>query len=125
MDINATTVLVALLGAGGLGAILREIFLGVGRLSNGVAVKESSRKDDLVAERDRALAREAAAIEREDEERARGDRADRNRWAAEEFSARLQRIVILNGLEHLIPALAVVEDTLSAAEFRKITGGTN
>jgi hypothetical protein len=79
-------------------------------------MKESDRKDDLVAERDRAALREAAAVKR-------ADAADRNRWNAEEFAARLQRIIILNGLEHLIPALAAVEDTLSIEEFRKLTGG--
>jgi hypothetical protein len=113
VDINATTVLVAALGAGGLGAILREIFAGLGKLTRGVSLKESTRKIDLVSQRDDALRR---ASHLQDER----DREERNRRRIEAYTARLERLLILAGLDGQLPAQPVLEDTITPARLRQI-----
>lgn len=109
--------LVAALGAGGLGAILREIFAGIGKLARGVSLKESGRKDDLVAERDRAIAR-ADHLERE------RDAENRNRRRTETYAAALLRIIVVNGYTGVLPAEPVIEDTITPAQLRQIKGGS-
>lgn len=118
MELNATTVLVAALGAGGLGAILRELFTGVARMARGVAVKESTRKNDLVSERDEAL-RRAGHLQRE------RDREERNRRRMEAHTAKLERIIIIAGLDAQLPQLPVLEDTITPAHLRQIEEAPN
>lgn len=126
LEINGTTVLVAALGSGGAGLMLREIILGIGKLTRGVSLKESTRKDDLVMARDRALARAAMAETREEAYKDDRDREERNRRRAEVRAARMERALILNGLEHEIPAEGIIEDTITPAQLRAIQqqGGT-
>jgi hypothetical protein len=82
-------------GLGGLGAIalfFREIVAIVKMLRNGVAARESTRKSDIIAQRDDAVARAAAS-------EARTDRERENRRLIEAHAARLQRQLILGGGE--------------------------
>lgn len=118
METNATTLLVAALGAGGLGAILREIFVGIGKLARGVSLKESSRKTDLVNERDEALRR---AGHLQDER----DREERNRRRVEAHTARLERIIILAGLDAQLPLPPELEDTITPARMRQTKEAPN
>lgn len=120
MDSNVTTLVVAALGAGGIGAVLREVIAGVGKLTRGVSVKERDRKDDLAGERDRALFRERAAVQREDEANERLDAAERNRRRVEAAAAVMERIIILAGLAAQLPAPPVYEDTITPAHLREI-----
>lgn len=115
MDINATTVIVAALGAGGLGAILREILTGAAKIARGVSLKESSRKVDLVTERDDAL-RRARHLSNE------RDREERNRRRVENYAAHLTRIIILEGFTDQMPPRPELEDTITSAQLRELTG---
>lgn len=49
---NPVAVLVALVGAGGVGGLFREIVVVLVKLRSGVSAKEANRKKDLVSERD-------------------------------------------------------------------------
>ena len=112
MEINATTVLVAALGAGGIGAILREILSGIAKIARGVSLKESSRRVDLVTERDDALRR---AGHLSDER----DREESNRRIVQRHAAHLERIIIIAGLHEQLPPLPVLEDTITPARLRQ------
>lgn len=90
MDINLTTVLVAALGAGGIGAFARDLLTGLAKIRNGMAVSENSRKTDLASQLSAALVREA-------EQRARAERADRNRLRVQETNGRLRYMLVVNG----------------------------
>lgn len=118
MEINATTVLVAALGSGGLGAILREIVVGISKHARGISLKESTRKTDLVNERDDAL-RRAGYLQDE------RDREERNRRRIERYTARLERIIILAGLDAQIPSPPQLEDTITPAHMRQIKEAPN
>lgn len=113
MEINATTVLVAAIGSGGLGAVARELFTGLSKLRRGFSLRESGRKDDIVQERDRALARAAMSEAREEAYRDDRDREERNRRRVEKKNAALERVLILNGLDHLVPDDDELEDTIT------------
>jgi hypothetical protein len=99
MDLNWVAVLVAVLGAGGIGAAVREIASVVSLARKGVSGKEDKRRDDIIAQRDHALLRmeEAEAGERAAEDRADLERERRRRW--QEEAARLRRNIIHNGGE--------------------------
>lgn len=120
METNTTTLIVAALGAGGLGAILREIFSGIAKLTRGVALKESGRKEDIVADRDRALTRADQAEAREEEQRQRAEREYNNRRRTEQQAAQMQYALNSNGLGHLIPNRPVIEETLTPVELKQI-----
>lgn len=110
---NATTLIVAALGAGGLGAVLREIFSGIGKIARGVSLKESTRRTDLVTERDDALRRVRVLTEER-------DREERNRRRVENYSAHLQRIIILEGHDDQLPPRPELEDTITPARLREV-----
>ena len=97
METNWVAVLVGLLGAGGIGAAIREIVGVVTLARKGVSGREDRRKSDIIAQRDHAFAMQAEA---EAAERAADDRADRERderlhW--QEVAARLRRQIIETG----------------------------
>lgn len=96
-DLNWIAVLVAFLGAGGIGAAIREVASVMNLARKGVSGKEDRRRDDLVAQRDYALARmnEAEAGERAADVRA--DREARARRFWQDRAARLHQTVILTG----------------------------
>ncbi|MCK2031255.1 hypothetical protein [Microbacterium galbinum] len=68
-NVNLVTIIVAVLGAGGLGAFAREIADIASKVRRGVSTRESNRKNDIIAQRDAALAREKAEQQRADAER--------------------------------------------------------
>lgn len=70
-DVNIVAILVACLGAGGLGAFAREIADIASKVRRGVSTRESNRKNDIIGQRDAALAREQAEQKRADDERRR------------------------------------------------------
>lgn len=99
MEPNWVAVLVAVLGAGGIGAAIREIANVVTLSRQGVSGKEDKRRVDIVAQRDHALAMQAEA---EAGERAADARADleaeqRRHW--QEVAARLRRQLIELGAD--------------------------
>lgn len=63
---SLVTIIVAVLGAGGLGAFAREIADIVSKVRRGVSTRESNRKNDIIGQRD-------AAVERANAEQARAD----------------------------------------------------
>lgn len=68
-DVNLVTVLVACIGTGGLGLFFREIADIVSKVRRGVSTRESKRKNDIIAQRDTAIARAEALQQRADDER--------------------------------------------------------
>jgi len=98
MDLNWVAILVAVLGAGGIGAAIREIAAVVSLARKGVSGREDRRRDDIISQRDHALAlqADAEAGERAADERADRERDRRIRW--QEEAARLRvRLIELGG----------------------------
>lgn len=114
-DFSLTTVLVAALGAGGLGAFVREIFAGLSKVRNGVSARENDRRTDLVKRAERAERAEVAATER-------AERETRNRWSIEEYAMRLRRLLIQAGIEP--PDQPQVEGTMGGNEVRDLRADT-
>lgn len=79
--------IIAILGAGGLGAFFKDIIEGLWKLRRGVSARETKRRIDVVQQRDEA-------IERAEYERDRADRAERNVGALREYATSL-RIALL------------------------------
>lgn len=103
-DFSLTTVLVAVLGAGGLGVFVREIFAGLAKMRSGVSARENDRRTDLVKRAERAERAERIATER-------SERETRNRWRIEEYAQRLRRLLIQHGIEP--PGEPEVETTMT------------
>lgn len=91
---NWVAILAAVLGAGGIGAAIREIASVISLARKGVSGKEDRRRDDLVAQRDHALELMRAADREKDEADARADHAESLKRKALEALARTRRIVI-------------------------------
>ena len=104
MDGGLVTLLVACLGTGGAGLMLREIFDIISKVRAGVSTKENKRKTDIVGQRMEAL-REAAAAKLEAEEQ----RALRIKW--QEYTGILLYLLRTNGISPT-PLPAELEDTL-------------
>ncbi|WP_248240546.1 hypothetical protein [Microbacterium kunmingense] len=81
-NVNFVTIIVAVLGAGGLGAFAREIADIVSKVRRGVSTRETNRKNDIIGQRD-------AAIKRADDERDRADDERRRRIAWQEYAGLL------------------------------------
>lgn len=97
MEPNWVAIVVGLLGAGGIGAAVREIVGVVTLARSGVSGREDKRRTDIIAQRDHALAlqAEAEAGERAADTRANEQFGLRLRW--QEEAARLRREVIALG----------------------------
>lgn len=78
-NVNLVTIIVAVLGAGGIGAFAREIADIVSKVRRGVSTRETNRKNDIIGQRD-------AALKRADEERDRADDERRRRIAWQEYA---------------------------------------
>lgn len=91
-DINWVALIVAILGAGGIGAALREIAGIITLARKGVSGREQQRRNDIVAQRDAAIA-EAAEADR----RADAERQLRIHW--HEYAAQLRMRLIFAGQE--------------------------
>lgn len=114
-DFSLTTVLVAVLGAGGLGVFVREIFAGLAKMRSGVSARENDRRTDLVRRAERAERGERVATER-------AERETRNRWRIEEYAQRLRRLLIQHGIEP--PGEPEVETTMSGSEAHELGAAT-
>lgn len=99
MELNWVAIIVAVLGAGGIGAAVREIASVISLAKKGVSGKEDKRRIDIIAQRDHALAMqsEAEAGERAADSRADLEAAMRRFW--EEHHARLRIIIISLGAD--------------------------
>lgn len=86
-NVNWVALVVAVLGAGGLGACFREIVSVVTKVREGVSAQESRRKSDIVAQRDHAIARA-------DRAEARADDEARIRRLTQEYASELRRDLI-------------------------------
>lgn len=97
MELNWVAIIVAVLGAGGVGAAIREIASVVSLARKGVSGKEDKRRVDIIAQRDHALTMQAEAevAERVADARADRERAERLHW--QEVAARLRRLIIEQG----------------------------
>lgn len=109
--VNLVALAVAILGAGGVGAFFREIASGITKVREGVSAKETTRKSDLVAQRDAAIARELAAEERADDEA-------RKRRLTQEYASRLRRDWIERGLTP--PDWPDIEDTTPVSRLAEL-----
>lgn len=105
-------VIIALLGAGGLGAFVKDIIEGLWKLRRGVSAKETKRRIDVVQQRDEAMEREAR-------ERERADRAERNVGRLREY-ATILRIELLE--KHVakqdLESWPDLEQTMPASQIR-------
>lgn len=70
-NVNVVTIIVAVLGAGGLGAFAREIADIASKVRRGVSTRETNRKNDIIGQRDAAVLRANAEQARADLERER------------------------------------------------------
>lgn len=98
-DFNWIAVLVAVLGAGGIGAAIREIASVFSLARKGVSGREDKRRDDIIQQRDHALAMQAEAEAGERAADARADNERTRRIAWQEHSAQLRWQLITNGIE--------------------------
>jgi hypothetical protein len=104
-SINLVALVVALLGVGGVGVFAREIVGVITLIRNGVSAKESKRKNDLVAQRDR--------------EYRRAESEARNRRRLEEYSAKLRRELIAAGADDKIGPWPDLEDTMTREDANR------
>jgi hypothetical protein len=96
-DMNWVATIVGVLFAGGIGATIREIVGVVTLARKGVSGKEQKRRDDIVAQRDYALAQMRAAQSEADAHEARADREAVRRQKWQEEVAKLRRLAIEHG----------------------------
>lgn len=99
MEPNWIAVLVAVLGAGGIGAAIREIVGVVTLARNGVSGREDKRRVDIIVQRDHALKLQAEAEAGERKAEARADREAEQRRHWQEVAARLRRQIIELGAD--------------------------
>lgn len=99
-----------LLGLGG-GAGIAKFIDSVLKVRSGMSARENQRKVDIVQQRDQAIAREEKAWRLVDDEA-------KKRRQEQEYSARLRRQLIENGIE---PETApVFEKTITKAQLDKL-----
>ena len=110
-SISPVALIVALIGAGGVGAFFRDTLNVFLKLRDGVSAREKNRKVDIVQQRDQALQREQIAWKERDAEATK-------RRRLEEYASKLRRALIEQGLEpHPWPE---IERTLPASEVRRL-----
>lgn len=97
MELNWVAIIVAILGAGGIGAAVREIASVVSLARKGVSGKEDKRRVDIIAQRDHALTLQAEAEAGERAADARADHESEQRRHWQEEVARLRRRMIERG----------------------------
>ncbi len=111
MQVDLVPLIVGLIGSGGLGAFFREIVAGLSKIAGGMSARESKRKVDIVQQRDEAL-------ERAEDAWAERDKEASKRRRAQEYAARLRRLLIQNGIEP--PDEPVFERTVTRAQLEKL-----
>lgn len=83
-DVNPVGLIAALLGAGGLGAVLKDVIVGIVKAIGGMSIKTEKRKMDIVEERDEAVYdRDKEAKKRRILEEAH---AELRRWVIERYN---------------------------------------
>lgn len=110
-NVSPVALIVAAIGAGGLGVFFRDLVDVFLKLRDGLSAREKNRKIDIVHQRDEALKREQIAWAERDREAAK-------RRQLEEHASLLRRQVIEAGLDP--PAYPVIERTLPAAEVQRL-----
>lgn len=98
-DMNWIATLVGVLFAGGIGATIREIVGVITLARKGVSGKEQKRRDDIVAQRDYALAQMHEAQKEADLHEARADAEARARRQWQEQVAKMRRLAIEAGTD--------------------------
>lgn len=104
-NVSLVTILVAVLGAGGLGAFAREIADIVSKVRRGVSTRESNRKNDIISQRD-------AALQRANDEQKRADDERRRRIAWQEYAGILAFRLRISGVNP-DPLPDGLEDTIN------------
>ena len=110
-SISPVALIVAAIGAGGIGVFFRDVVDVFLKLRDGLSAREKNRKGDILQQRDAALIREEIAWEQRDVESAK-------RRRMEEHASELRRFAIEAGIKP--PPYPVFESTLSAEEVRAI-----
>lgn len=110
-NVSPVALIVAVIGAGGLGVFFRDLVDVFLKLRDGLSAREKNRKIDIVQQRDQALQREQIAWRERDVEAAK-------RRRMEEHASALRRMLIEAGLTP--PDYPVLEKTLPASEVRRI-----
>lgn len=113
MKLDPAVVIVALLGAGGIGAFVKDLFEVVFKLRSGVSARETKRRIDVVQQRDEAYARET-------QERDRADREARNSQRLQITVTKLQMQLIRHGIpETDIVQMPDLEHTVEREKVRR------
>lgn len=111
IQIDIVPLLVTLVSALGGGVGIKTLIDGLLKIRSGMSAKESSRKVDIVQQRDRAIAREERAWKLVDVE------AEKRR-KTQEYAARLRRQIIEAGGEPA--AEPVLEQTITKAQLKEL-----
>lgn len=115
MSTNATTtILVAALSGGGGVLVVREVIGVIVKIGRGVSGKISTRRADVIEERDQARDETAAA-------EANADRWHRNWQRQYTYSGMLEHLLAQSGIQQPA-AQPVFEDTITVAQLRQIRG---
>jgi hypothetical protein len=110
---------IALLGAGGLGAFFKDIFEGLWKLRSGVSARETKRRIDVVQQLDEAYTRLEA-------ERERAERAERNVSVLREYATDLRIQLRTAGVaRNEIQEQPELERTMDRNEVRRIIDKEN
>lgn len=98
-DVNIIALVVAVVGAGGIGAAIREVVNVVTLARQGLSGREDRRRSDIVAQRDAALAQAKDAEAEADRHEARADDEADKRRQAQELAARYRLQLIRHGIQ--------------------------
>lgn len=115
-NVSPVALIVAAIGAGGLGVFFRDLVDVFLKLRDGLSAREKNRKVDIVQQRDQALQREQLAWDERDREASK-------RRRLEEHASELRRQLIEAGITP--PNYPVLERTLPASEVRRIITESN
>ena len=110
-DVSPVALIVAAIGAGGIGVFFRDVVDVFLKLRDGLSAREKHRKSDILQQRDEALRREELAWEQRDVESTK-------RRRMEEHASQLRRLAIEAGLD--LPPYPTLERTLTADEVRRL-----
>lgn len=115
-NVSPVALIVAAIGAGGLGVFFRDLVDVFLKLRDGLSAREKNRKIDIVQQRDQALQREQIAWKERDAEATK-------RRQMQEHASLLRRLLIEAGITP--PDYPVIERTMPASEVRRIVNDTN
>jgi len=115
-NVSPVALIVAAIGAGGLGVFFRDLVDVFLKLRDGLSAREKNRKVDIIQQRDEALKRERIAWTERDAEATK-------RRQLQEHASLLRRQLIEAGITP--PDYPVLERTLPASEVRRIVDESN